>query len=119
MGGQGPSRGRVPCRGVRRHPPEICAARDVKGLCARRAVGRLTGLTGVDDPYEPPAGPAPAPRTESQTPVGAGRRGPRGAGGARDGPAAGPRGVRGQPPRPRRGPGASVRPVRGRLLPAR
>ena len=31
-----------------------CRARDVKGLYARHARGELRGLTGVDDPYEPP-----------------------------------------------------------------
>ncbi|MEU8551332.1 adenylyl-sulfate kinase [Streptomyces roseoverticillatus] len=38
-------------------PLEVCAARDVKGLYARQAAGTLTGLTGVDDPYEAPAEP--------------------------------------------------------------
>ncbi|MFE3074127.1 adenylyl-sulfate kinase [Streptomyces sp. NPDC059247] len=38
-------------------PVEVCAARDVKGLYARQARGELTGLTGVDDPYEPPDTP--------------------------------------------------------------
>ena len=35
-------------------PPEACAERDVKGLYARQRAGTLRGLTGVDDPYEPP-----------------------------------------------------------------
>jgi sulfate adenylyltransferase len=34
-----------------------CRARDVKGLYARQARGELKGLTGVDDPYEPPLAP--------------------------------------------------------------
>jgi adenylylsulfate kinase len=34
-----------------------CQARDVKGLYARQARGALRGLTGVDDPYEPPLAP--------------------------------------------------------------
>ena len=34
-----------------------CKARDVKGLYARQARGELQGLTGVDDPYEPPLAP--------------------------------------------------------------
>ncbi|MEE1795912.1 adenylyl-sulfate kinase [Streptomyces sp. BE308] len=38
-------------------PVEVCAVRDVKGLYARQARGEMTGLTGVDDPYEPPAAP--------------------------------------------------------------
>ncbi|HSK26666.1 MAG TPA: adenylyl-sulfate kinase [Jiangellales bacterium] len=36
---------------------EVARARDVKGLYARAAAGELTGLTGVDDPYEPPVAP--------------------------------------------------------------
>jgi adenylyl-sulfate kinase len=36
-------------------PVEVCASRDPKGLYARAAAGELQGLTGVDDPYEPPA----------------------------------------------------------------
>jgi adenylylsulfate kinase len=46
-------------------PAEVCAQRDVKGLYARQAAGTLSGLTGVDDPYEPPA--APDLRIESHT----------------------------------------------------
>jgi adenylyl-sulfate kinase len=38
-------------------PLEVCVARDPKGLYARCAAGELTHLTGVDDPYEPPADP--------------------------------------------------------------
>ncbi|MEE1739795.1 adenylyl-sulfate kinase [Streptomyces sp. BE147] len=38
-------------------PVEVCSARDVKGLYARQAAGRLTGLTGIDDPYETPDAP--------------------------------------------------------------
>ncbi|MFI0537779.1 adenylyl-sulfate kinase [Streptomyces sp. WSLK1-3] len=49
-------------------PVEVCAERDVKGLYARQAAGRLTGLTGVDDPYEPPRDPALVLRTQDQTP---------------------------------------------------
>ena len=33
---------------------EECERRDPKGLYARARAGELTGLTGVDDPYEPP-----------------------------------------------------------------
>lgn len=36
---------------------QLCAARDVKGLYAKHKAGRLTGLTGVDAPYEAPARP--------------------------------------------------------------
>jgi adenylylsulfate kinase len=38
-------------------PVQECAARDVKGLYARAYTGDLRGLTGVDDPYEPPPRP--------------------------------------------------------------
>lgn len=38
-------------------PVAECAARDVKGLYARARSGGLTGLTGVDDPYQPPDRP--------------------------------------------------------------
>ncbi|MFJ3668812.1 adenylyl-sulfate kinase [Streptomyces sp. NPDC090106] len=49
-------------------PVEVCSERDVKGLYAEQAAGRLSGLTGVDDPYEPPADPALVLRTQDQTP---------------------------------------------------
>jgi len=38
-------------------PVDECATRDVKGLYARQRAGELRGLTGVDDPYEPPLAP--------------------------------------------------------------
>jgi sulfate adenylyltransferase len=38
-------------------PLEICEQRDVKGLYAKARRGELKGLTGLDDPYEPPASP--------------------------------------------------------------
>ncbi len=38
-------------------PVEVCSVRDVKGLYARQAAGELSGLTGVDDPYEVPDDP--------------------------------------------------------------
>lgn len=38
-------------------PVEVCSVRDVKGLYAAAAAGQLTGLTGVDDPYEVPGQP--------------------------------------------------------------
>ncbi|MDT0305736.1 adenylyl-sulfate kinase [Streptomyces sp. DSM 44917] len=38
-------------------PVEVCSERDVKGLYAKQAAGQLTGLTGVDDPYEEPVEP--------------------------------------------------------------
>jgi bifunctional enzyme CysN/CysC len=38
-------------------PIDVCERRDPKGLYARARAGDLTGLTGVDDPYEPPDAP--------------------------------------------------------------
>ncbi|KUJ70956.1 adenylyl-sulfate kinase [Streptomyces albus subsp. albus] len=38
-------------------PVEVCSQRDVKGLYAQQAAGELSGLTGVDDPYEEPVAP--------------------------------------------------------------
>ena len=35
-------------------PVDVCADRDVKGLYARQRAGEISGLTGVDDPYEAP-----------------------------------------------------------------
>jgi adenylylsulfate kinase len=49
-------------------PVEVCSVRDVKGLYARQAAGALTGLTGVDDPYEPPTDPALTLATQTQSP---------------------------------------------------
>jgi adenylylsulfate kinase len=38
-------------------PVEVASERDVKGLYARQRVGEISGLTGVDDPYEEPLKP--------------------------------------------------------------
>ncbi|MBT2385819.1 adenylyl-sulfate kinase [Streptomyces sp. ISL-11] len=38
-------------------PVEVCSVRDVKGLYAKQAAGEISGLTGVDDPYEMPVDP--------------------------------------------------------------
>ncbi|MFG1791134.1 adenylyl-sulfate kinase [Nocardia sp. NPDC049149] len=38
-------------------PLSVCVERDVKGLYARAKAGEITGLTGIDDPYEPPEKP--------------------------------------------------------------
>ena len=38
-------------------PLEVCQARDVKGWYAKARSGEITGLTGIDDPYEPPLAP--------------------------------------------------------------
>lgn len=46
-------------------PVEVCSERDVKGLYAKQAAGEISGLTGVDDPYEAPD--SPDLRIESHT----------------------------------------------------
>ncbi len=38
-------------------PLELCEERDPKGLYARARAGELTGMTGIDDPYEAPDAP--------------------------------------------------------------
>jgi bifunctional enzyme CysN/CysC len=38
-------------------PLAICEQRDPKGLYAKARAGELTGMTGIDDPYEPPLAP--------------------------------------------------------------
>jgi adenylylsulfate kinase len=48
-------------------PVEVCARRDVKGLYARQRAGEIQGLTGVDDPYEPPLAPEVVVPTHAQT----------------------------------------------------
>lgn len=48
-------------------PVEVCSERDVKGLYAKQRAGELTGLTGVDDPYEPPAAAEITVQTQDQT----------------------------------------------------
>ncbi|MFI9274124.1 adenylyl-sulfate kinase [Kitasatospora sp. NPDC052896] len=48
-------------------PVEVCAQRDVKGLYAKQAAGELSGLTGVDAPYEAPERPELRLDTHRQT----------------------------------------------------
>ena len=48
-------------------PVEVCADRDVKGLYAKQKAGEMTGLTGVDDPYEAPLHPEVVVPTQDQT----------------------------------------------------
>jgi sulfate adenylyltransferase len=38
-------------------PIEVCQLRDTKGLYHKSRTGELVGLTGIDDPYEPPVEP--------------------------------------------------------------
>lgn len=49
-------------------PISVCEARDVKGLYKRAREGGLHHLTGVDDPYEPPAEPDVEVRTDLELP---------------------------------------------------
>jgi adenylylsulfate kinase len=48
-------------------PVEVCAERDVKGLYAKQRAGELTGLTGVDDPYDVPTHADVTLPTQAQT----------------------------------------------------
>lgn len=48
-------------------PVEVCTARDVKGLYAKQAAGEISGLTGVDDPYEIPTDPDLRIESHTQT----------------------------------------------------
>jgi adenylylsulfate kinase len=48
-------------------PVDVCSERDVKGLYARQRAGDLTGLTGVDAPYEVPVAPDARIPTHEQT----------------------------------------------------
>jgi adenylyl-sulfate kinase len=38
-------------------PLELCEERDPKGLYAKARAGQLSGMTGIDDPYEAPEAP--------------------------------------------------------------
>jgi sulfate adenylyltransferase len=38
-------------------PLNVCETRDPKGLYAKARRGEITGMTGIDDPYEPPECP--------------------------------------------------------------
>jgi adenylylsulfate kinase len=48
-------------------PVEVCSVRDVKGLYAKQAAGEISGLTGVDDPYEAPETPDLRIETQDST----------------------------------------------------
>lgn len=50
-------------------PIEQCEARDPKGIYAKARAGEIKGFTGVDDPYEAPAGPELVIRPEDGTPT--------------------------------------------------
>lgn len=49
-------------------PPEVCAARDPKGLYRAAREGRSATLPGAQDPYEPPQAPELVVRGDAGTP---------------------------------------------------
>jgi adenylylsulfate kinase-like enzyme/SHS2 domain-containing protein len=51
-------------------PPEVCAARDPKGLYRRAREGKSSTLPGVQAPYEPPLAPELVIRGDRGTPAG-------------------------------------------------
>jgi len=48
-------------------PLEVCEERDVKGIYAQARAGKIKGLTGIDDPYEPPDNPELALNTTERS----------------------------------------------------
>ncbi len=50
-------------------PLATVIARDVKGLYRRALAGEVANVTGISDPYEPPAAPAVEVRTDAETPA--------------------------------------------------
>ena len=48
-------------------PLDVCEQRDVKGLYAKARAGEIKGFTGIDDPYEPPAGAEVVVKTDELT----------------------------------------------------
>ena len=48
-------------------PIEVCEQRDLKGLYRRARAGEIQGLTGIDDPYEPPLHPEVVCETHRQS----------------------------------------------------
>jgi adenylyl-sulfate kinase len=55
-------------------PLAVCEARDPKGLYARARAGTLTGMTGVDAPYEAPERPEVVVRGAEEDPASAAAR---------------------------------------------
>ena len=51
------TRSAPPARSSCNNALEVCEQRDVKGLYTKARCGHVTGFTGLDDPYEPPANP--------------------------------------------------------------
>jgi len=50
-------------------PLEVCEQRDRKGLYAKARAGKIKGVTGVSDPYIPPARPELVIDTSAMTPA--------------------------------------------------
>ncbi len=48
-------------------PLAVCQGRDPKGLYRKAAAGEITGMTGVDAPYEPPTNPELVLKTAEMT----------------------------------------------------
>jgi bifunctional enzyme CysN/CysC len=48
-------------------PLPVVEKRDLKGIYRRCRAGEITGVTGLDDPYEPPANPEVECRTDQET----------------------------------------------------
>jgi adenylylsulfate kinase len=49
-------------------PLEVCESRDPKGLYKKARAGELKGMTGIDDPYEPPEKPELTLRSAEHSP---------------------------------------------------
>jgi adenylylsulfate kinase len=49
-------------------PLDVCEERDTKGLYKKARAGEIKQFTGIDDPYEPPAGPEVECLTAEETP---------------------------------------------------
>jgi bifunctional enzyme CysN/CysC len=50
-------------------PLEVCEQRDLKGIYRRARAGEMRGVTGVDDPYEPPLAAEVECHTDRETPA--------------------------------------------------
>ena len=49
-------------------PIEVCEQRDRKGIYAKARTGKVSGVTGIDDPYIPPSDPEIVLDTSELTP---------------------------------------------------
>jgi sulfate adenylyltransferase len=50
-------------------PLDVCENRDRKGLYAKARQGIIKGVTGIDDPYQPPRDPELTIDTSTLSPV--------------------------------------------------